>query len=779
MLLLPRQSAVIPTTSLQVDETGGNVSSTSVMVNLEVSDVSISGDDSELESDWETGKKGRKFKLRGQPASKRVKVVDSASASAHKTTSIVRRKKDVSVFLSMPLDVICAIFLELTIKDLIALTRTSKSMRDTLLEKHATIIWKTVRENSSVPEPPHDFSEQRWASFLFGGTQCQCCGAPNIRTVEFFLRRRLCTKCKKDNYVVESRFARMFPHQEKAVLDLIPFTDVGGWAHGHASSSRFFWREDIEKMIQRWDELKSKSRSVKGKQQLQDFCEQRKKFVATVLQEGKNYIEWRERSSKEHSNDIHERKKARYEAICQRFRDLGYEDCDIREIEYEKSVAVTNELTDRGWTRIRPSLEQVIIKARDSRLDFELRRRRAERFYTFKKVFDAHALTVLPPLWLQYPHWQEVANFPEIIEIIDSPDNVIVNAHSFAPAMAELPSLIAKWLEDKRAALKKQLVAANMDDASTMTPTSMIDVDVLNLATSVFKCAGEGCMQTPLYAETWSDPLFGWTDAASHMCSGRTSSLWNFSPLTVAYTGIPSYIKAVIVPFRDASVVAAKLVRLVGLDPSRVTIVDMDRSGYYFLCSGCPLVHNRRQKAYPWRAAVAHAVSHKHSATTSWQALTPTQALCVQVPENPNNQRMCWSCNHCSVHIHAWASFSDVRCHVVSEHNIQNPREPTDLFCCRRVHLSKLPLPYWSRPRPIAAGSFPRPIVACPRPLVARPRPLVACPRPLVVHNDRDIRCQHCRHTNPRLFNLNGVKNHLKDKHGIGSPQPTTDYIHI
>ncbi|KAG6889064.1 hypothetical protein C0995_004108 [Termitomyces sp. Mi166 len=495
-----QHSVVVGTPSLQTDEAGGGVDSTSATVDIEFS----------WRRDWERlGSEERKNQIE-RPAG--IKEGEGY---------------------------------------LVALIRTSKSLRDTLFEK----------------------------------------------------KKR--DSCMEDgSYLVESRFARMFPHQDKALLDLIPHTDVGGWSHGHASSSRFFWKEDIQNMIRQWDEPKSKTRSAKGKQQLQDFCKQRREFVARVLQEGEIFIEWRARSSKERSDDIHEQKKARYTAICQKFQDLGYEECDIQKIKYEKSVDVAKKLTHQGWMRIRAGLEEIIIKEKDGRLEFERQKRMAERLCTFKKVFDDHSLTVLPSLWLQYPHWREVATFPKFNEIIDSPDNIIVDEESFAPALADLPSLIARWLEDKRAALKKQLVATNVHVPSIVIHSSADMTDVLDLATSIFQCAGKECIhRTPVYAEVLSDPLFGWIDAASHLCSDYTSGTSDLFSFVLFATKLPSYTKTVIVPFTGASVVAARLVRLAGLDPRRATIADMDRSGYYFFCSGCPATRFKR-KAYPWRAAV-------------------------------------------------------------------------------------------------------------------------------------------------------------------------------
>ncbi|KAG6906315.1 hypothetical protein DXG01_014501 [Tephrocybe rancida] len=476
------------------------------------SDGSDVSDDEEPESDWERrGEKG-KSKSKVQSAAKRRKVAGNANSSTTKTTKITRRKKDISLLLTMPLDVIFAVFLELELRDLVMLTRTSKLLRETLVARNALSVWKSIREEREVPEPPQDFSEPRWASLLFGGSWCQCCGAPNIQTIDFYLRRRLCTKCKKQNYVVESKFTGLFPGQDKALLDLIPHTNTGGWAHGHASKSRFYWKADIEDLISQWTVLKLKN-TADAEKKLEEFRKEKKEFVAGVLEDAVSYLTWSRRSSLERDDDSRERRKHRAAAIRQKFLDMGYSANDILYIMNRRSVDSPNELTDRGWARIRGGLEKTLIDERDRRIEQERQRRISRRLDTFKKILDTHTLTLLPPMWLQYPHWREVAAFPVFDDVLSASDDVIVDEESFQPAIAQLPGLVATWLEDRKAKLS-QLASAH---ALTPHPTT---TDAVNLATSVFKCGNSSCVNDkPAWTSISTNPLFGWTDAARHCSS--------------------------------------------------------------------------------------------------------------------------------------------------------------------------------------------------------------------------------------------------------------------
>ncbi|KAG6847730.1 hypothetical protein H0H93_006293 [Arthromyces matolae] len=591
------------------------------------------------ESDWENekgkGKAKGKSSKRAQPAPNRAKIqrtslvncTKSSSQSAESTekvTKIGRSRKDISLLPIMPLDIVFS--------DLVSLTRTSKSLRDTLSAPNALGVWKAVRVNAQVPDPPLDFSEQRWAILLFGGSLCQCCGTSGIHNIEFNLRRRLCTTCKKEkwvhlipelatqhsenqrSYVVESRFSSKFPGQNKAILDLILYTDRGAWSHGHASKSRFFWNEDIEDMIQQYGALTS-LRSAEAKRQVEEFRNQRHDFVETALKEAKNFARWSYRSTRKHQFELFEKRKARRSAIQQRFHDLGYDTRDTQYLECDPSV---NELTDRGWARIRPSLEKKVIAAQNSRLEGERMGRTLERIKLLWPLFDDHMRGLPPSLWPQYPDLQDVAAFPEFKEIIASPERV--TEATFAPALAHLPSLVTRWLEDKKLALKTQFDQDVTEHSPGLTESNQ-DLDVLTLATSVFQCNSHMCKNVAISLFPVFNPLFGWTDVSRHKCRSVQNPLAHLS-----------HNKTEFMPNKVASALVAQLVRLASLDPTRTTVEDMDREGRLFACSKC---HSggAKQFFYPWRAAISHWPMHSRDPDpASWRLLSQEEAANVEIP---------------------------------------------------------------------------------------------------------------------------------------------------
>lgn len=128
----------------------------------------LGGESEDDLSEWESFGRAGKKSSKGRPAAKRAKLF--AEAGSLTATGRRTRKCDLNLFLTMPIDVIYEVFGLLAPKDLISLTRTSKMIRKTLTSPNFVTVWKSVRE-WKAPAPPQDYSEPRWAAFLYGGSK--------------------------------------------------------------------------------------------------------------------------------------------------------------------------------------------------------------------------------------------------------------------------------------------------------------------------------------------------------------------------------------------------------------------------------------------------------------------------------------------------------------------------------------------------------------------------------------------------------------------------------
>ncbi|KAI0270435.1 hypothetical protein BC834DRAFT_819028, partial [Gloeopeniophorella convolvens] len=77
--------------------------------------------------------------------------------------------------LTLPLEVLFEILLEMRPADLLSLACTSKDLRQVLMSRKSMSVWMAARRNfsaASVPDLPEWLSEPAWAHLLFGPKTC-------------------------------------------------------------------------------------------------------------------------------------------------------------------------------------------------------------------------------------------------------------------------------------------------------------------------------------------------------------------------------------------------------------------------------------------------------------------------------------------------------------------------------------------------------------------------------------------------------------------------------
>jgi hypothetical protein len=101
--------------------------------------------------------------------------------------------------------------------DLYHLSHTTHFLRNMVMKRSATSLWKTVfSRHPDIPECPPDLSEPRWAAMLFGPDTCdvsefsrvvlrrltmrtQYCGRHGA-LVDFAFRSHFCDECMEKQY---------------------------------------------------------------------------------------------------------------------------------------------------------------------------------------------------------------------------------------------------------------------------------------------------------------------------------------------------------------------------------------------------------------------------------------------------------------------------------------------------------------------------------------------------------------------------------------------------
>ncbi|PPR02550.1 hypothetical protein CVT26_012018 [Gymnopilus dilepis] len=724
--------------------------------NLEERDESSVEGVSEAESEYGPGTKSKSK----APPKKRAKTsrIPTENSPAKKAP---RGKKSLSLLPTMPLDVLYEIFGNLSPKDIFNLAKTNKAFRQTLLSPNATTVWISARQRFGAPDPPEDMSEIAWAALLFG-TSCQKCGAKNIRKVDFMLRLRVCTNCKKNHFVVESRFKTLFPDIDRSVLELIPYTNTGGWSHGYASNSRFFWDADIHSMIRKLAVFEDDvhRRRLNAAKKLADFKMERMARVTEIKDTAAEYGTWLSASEMERYKASVALVKQRKEAIVERFIELGYAEADVSGLTYRKEFQGTTQLTDRIWNRIRPLLEPEIAARKAKRLEEEFAKIQRNRRGIVDDLYKSYKASLHPSQWKYLPRTFDLCQLSPIAAMVEAPIESTVTAADFAEAAETFPALLSSFSEDRKQKARALLPSAPPAPREPGEIEDDVVQDVLDLATSVFECRNVGTQ-----GHARSSPVVGSDDLLSHHCGAPDHGL----PHRGYYYWYSSSEEGKLLFSEEGSQVAASLVRLAGLDPTTALASDMDKKDLRFSCSRCIPLNvsgSWSRRGYSWRSAILHVLDHAHSGPSqpnvqyNWAVLSVTDADAVKASEMLDRKwdRESWTCARCTTFLDNLRKRVDILDHLKSEHQIADPKQGDDFIFHERFRSSFVGSVSYSVPKPSKEQL-----------------------QVMTANGAPKVHCVHCSSVSlsakNRLFDVVGVTQHIKAKHNCPNPQMGKDFV--
>ncbi|OJA07927.1 hypothetical protein AZE42_03679 [Rhizopogon vesiculosus] len=399
-----------------------------------------------------------------KPVKKRAKAVKVAVKKAVPAAKAKasRRKKTLSLIVTMPFD----IFGLLQPLDLLHLSCTNKAFCEVLSSNNAASVWKTVRVNrGGVPDCMPGMSEVQWANLFFGGSRCHTCGTSKILRIDFGIRRRACTTCLKKNLVFESSFSSKFPGFNPLIMDLIPFTNIGGWTReqfGACQEDAYMGKPG-------------------AKQALEVFIESRRKYVASVINHVAVCNNWVNEDRKRRLNDIAELRSQNEKLIRVRLLDLGHNTQDVESLFLCRDIDVDKELTDARWKRLLPNIERRLSEVKEERLLEEQMIASYARRRHLMLIYNAYVRQFRATQWASMPVNKEFFKFPDVAEFIDSPPSEGKYSEACRTMMDRLrvPELCAEYVHRKKLALA-QLLASSGDisqDNPDASKSSLVGLD--------------------------------------------------------------------------------------------------------------------------------------------------------------------------------------------------------------------------------------------------------------------------------------------------------------
>ncbi|KAI0061322.1 hypothetical protein BV25DRAFT_1826808 [Artomyces pyxidatus] len=705
------------------------------------------------------------FEVETKPPAKRRKVdgpklktkTNLKSTGTPKAKAATQKQGRLQNMLTMPLDVLFELFSNLTPGDLVNLTRTSKNLRAVLMSRKSISVWRAARAQVpglEVPEPPEDMSEPAWAQLLYGGAVCSECGAKNIHKIDFALRRRLCTKCMKQCLVYASSFRNKCPGLDPSVMEYLPYTNTGGWAHGHASSSRFYMKSDLLAMGKKLAEL------AQDKKAMKEFRKERILLVDAIMQDCAGYTKWATEAANLRSSTVADLKKKRYDDVVQRLLNAGYEKVDITNSQYTRlraqpGVDSDKELTDQVWKHIRGKIEAVVINGRAERLKDQHERAVWSRRADAVKRYNKFCQLILPAQWAYMPNTDQAVGLTCFQEVYDKEADV--TSADWTSAMQKLPQCLSEWMKKKHEEYIAMLPPANFPSMTmALNVLSGPSADVVRRE----KMASyAGALELALSVFT--------TDNHRALFGRDTCNTWKLpSPPTFS--------------LRGASAVLS-LFKTLAMNANLVTATALDHLNRRFVCLACAQKDHKsidNLTAYSWRECVEHYMQTENSDHPSpqWRVLEPRQTADIILREKrlPSSMKKDstrnWLCNHCG----QYSADADANGWVFNSSNSLQTRN-TVVHHLRTVHHIAAPVDDVDLLYHVEPGDR-RPIA---EPVLVNPRQTV--PQP--AQSTTQFRCAHCRaaanggSASTRLFKLDGLKNHVQAKHKINRAlEPGIDY---
>ncbi|KAI0036504.1 hypothetical protein K488DRAFT_82124 [Vararia minispora EC-137] len=620
-----------------------------------------------------------------------------------------RLKGRLSALPSLPLDILYEIFTRVGPAELLNLSRTNKAFRKLLLSRQSSFVWKDVLDavdENYYPPRPEDMSELAWVNLVWGGPWCTTCGAKAPK-VSWHLRRRFCKTCKKAHLTTGGIGPSMVSFEGGwiRVTSLLPSV----WARTRESYNRekqHMWDEDLYQFHAACKSIAQQcSAQADRERALDNLIGRQKKLLENINKHADLCIELEDKRSCDRGEELSSLRMQRFKQAEERLVALGYDLEDIRNwrVRQLKELRVPKPLTDRG--------KAVIDDIRDAALQAAPERR--SRFTERQDMLTSEYVTLLrriDPIVIPFmPSTDNLLALPWIAAAVQPDRQPSLKVFediegALYGSMTDIEQWVCKRFVEFRALIPRTWVmpSATLEDTGSLTVSALVNVNerlpALDLAVYVFRCTLPSSDTSPasrLVDVPHPLTLFG-LEAVAHQCNQGKDRAQLYAR-----------------PQEDGYNAACQILRLVGLDPRKTTVFDMDQlPRRYILCADCP-VFLKRVVPMTWRDAVKHVIdepSHD-SVAPRFILLDPLQNLYVLLKTSND---LCfrrradpiWGCSYCTAHFNRahiyfdltprnpfseirplhWFSYVQARKHLTVKHNIEEVLEGRDMFALHSVH---------------------------------------------------------------------------------------------
>ncbi|KAG6382012.1 hypothetical protein JVT61DRAFT_643 [Boletus reticuloceps] len=461
------------------------------------------------------------------------------------------RKPKPGAFFELNLDVLFLIAEYLHPKNLLSLSRTCKSLREVLMDKSSTFVWKTARRQvDGLPDCPPDLTEQEYADLLFDA-RCHMCGW-RARTVLWYIRRRYCADCKLEYLInLESCDNIIRNNRVLTTEELKINKEDASWV-------------DVAQMESFLDEYDA---SFDKKQLLDD----RKKQYDTIWMHALECEIWQDKRERERRRNLERLRREREQSIFERLKEHGYGpemeyfgQPEFRS-SYKSAFRSSKLLTDKVWGHMWPEWLEIMEAFRSRRLKEVVYPQRRRLLATEYENYVTQPSPDTPSFDL-LPHVVDITRLPFFEDIIKAPEATQMDGNPFASAFAQLPAFVGGWKKKLDVKLTELVKIPSDLTGGRVVPS--------NNASSTESSQASTKLQLACALFCKANNIFAHPEVFS-MCRRYSSNSEDDSD------PIGPIVNQLSITFMEE---AAHIVHVCGLDPNVATVDDMDRRNARLRC---------------------------------------------------------------------------------------------------------------------------------------------------------------------------------------------------
>ncbi|KAF8418249.1 hypothetical protein L210DRAFT_3579692 [Boletus edulis BED1] len=465
------------------------------------------------------------------------------------------RKPKPGAFFELNLDVLFLIAEYLHPKDLLSLSRTCQSLRELLMDKSSTFVWKTARRQvDGLPACPPDLTEQDYADLVFDA-HCHMCGR-RVRTVLWYIRRRYCADCKVENLVdLESCDKIIRANNVLATEELKIDKKDTSWV-------------DVAQMESFLNEYDA---SFDKKQ----FLDDRKKQYYTISMYMCACESWQDERERERRRNLERLRREREQSIFERLKEHGYgpkiEYFGQPEFQssYKSAFRSSKLLTDKVWGKMWPEWLVIMEAFRSRRLKEDVYPQRRHllaieyKNYVTQPSLDTPSFDLLPRV-------VDIARLPPFKDIIEDPEATPMDGKPFASAFAQLPAFVGDWKKKLDLELTELVKIPSCFSCSEELTGGRVVPSGNASSTKSSQTSTKLQLACALFCK--ANNIFAYPEVFS-MCH-RYSSNSEDNP-------VGPIVNKLYITFMEE---AACIIHVCGLDPNVATVDDMDRRNARLRC---------------------------------------------------------------------------------------------------------------------------------------------------------------------------------------------------